>query len=226
MISLKLKNLMIPLFFSLFHLFFLTVSTSYTSYKLIREAYAFDLETKVNCFYRTSTSVKGLDPAIWRRDQSGNLMMAGLNFNCKGCLCYTFDHRYPISNIKTSSIIDSIVDLMSSIDNCQALSFRANALKGSNDDEDVTSIIDRFGCDSKTMALFEDKNYLGARAVERYLLSSERIEQIHQNYLNYLNGPDFLDPNDFQQSRNEYFKFLNAKSAIVSEKIEHHLSLN
>ena len=198
--------------------------TSSPAWLAIRDKFAFDRQTKWDCFYRTTTPVKGMDPAIWRRDQFGNLLMAGLNFNCRGCLCYTFDHRYPISNIGASSVVLSIVELMSSIENCQALSFRANALKGSNDDSDVMSVINRFGCDKKTMALFEEKEFMGARAVGHYLLSSERLEQIYAFHENYVNGPNFLDPIDYQQSKAEYFKYLNKRSDIISKKIDFQLA--
>lgn len=160
-----------------------------------------------------------MDPAIWRRDQFGHLLMAGLNYNCTGCLCYTFDHRYPISNIGTSNVVQSVIELMSSIENCQALSFRANALKGSNDDSDVIHVMDRFGCDKKTMLLFEDKDFMGARAVEHYLLTQERLEQIHEFHENYVTGPNFLDPLNYQQSKEEYFKYLNKRSDHISKKI-------
>ena len=220
MVSVSSSSLLLLLFSAL-------VSSSFTpssAWLAIRDKFAFDRQTKWDCFYRTTTPVKGMDPAIWRRDQFGNLLMAGLNFNCKGCLCYTFDHRYPISNIGATKVVQSIVDLMSSIDNCQALSFRANALKGSNDDADVMSVIDRFGCDRKTMLLFEDKDFAGARAVENYLLSQERLEQIHEFHENYVNGPNFLDPMSYLQSKDEYFKFLNRKSELISKKIQSELS--
>lgn len=185
----------------------------------IRETFAFDRQIKWDCFYRTTTPVKGMDPAIWRRDQFGHLLMAGLNFNCNGCLCYTFDHRYPISNIGTSAVNENIIGLMSSIHNCQALSFRANALKGSNDDGDIKSVINRFGCDKKTMALFENDDFKGARAVAHYLLSEARLEQIHEFHENYVNGPRFLSPRQFDQSKVRYFKDLNENADIISKLI-------
>mgnify|MGYP001809610542 CR=1 FL=1 len=207
-------------------LFFLFISTaSFSTYSSaawieIRDKYLFDRETKWNCFYRTTTSVKGLNPAVWRYDQYGNFLLAGLNFNCKGCLCYTFDHRYPISAMGNIKPTAKLIDLMSSIHNCQALAFRTNALKGSNEDQDIKSIVHRFGCDRKTMKLFEAKNNMGARAIEKYYLSSERIEQIHQYYINYLNGKDFLDPKTVNQSKNEYFKLLNKNAGIIENKIK------
>ena len=187
----------------------------------IRDQYLFDRETKWNCFYRTTTPVKGLDPAIWRHDQFGNLLMAGLNFNCKGCLCYTFDHRYPISEMGTIKPSLKLAGLMSSIHNCQALSFRTNALKGSNEDQNIKSVVHRFGCDRKTMALFEDRDHMGARAIEKYYLSADRIEQIHQFYTNYVNGKSFLDPKTVNHSMEEYFKLLNKNAAIVEQNIKH-----
>lgn len=189
------------------------------AWKEIRDTFAFSRETKWDCFYRSTTPVKGMDPSIWREDQFGNLLMAGLNYNCKGCLCYTFDHRYPISNIGATKVTQNIVDLMSSIDNCQALSFRTNALKGSNNDDDIKSVVDRFGCDQKTMKLFTDKDFMGAKAVQKYLLSDERIDQIHNLYIQYVNGPNFLDPKDVHFSKEEYFKHLNTKADAVAIKV-------
>ena len=191
-----------------------------TAWLKIRDVFAFDRQTKWNCFYRTTTPVDGLDPAIWRHDQYGNLLLAGLNFNCKGCLCYTFDHRYPISSIGSQTADEITVKLMSSIDNCQALSFRTNALKGSNEDHDIMSVVNRFGCDAKTMKLFEAKDHLGARAVQKYLLSEGRTEQIHQFYINYVEGPNFLDPKQVEASKEKYFKFLYEKAKIIAEQIE------
>lgn len=200
------------------------LNTSTTNWKDVRNIYAFDRKTKWDCFYRTTTPVKDMDPAIWRQDQYGNLLMAGLNFNCKGCICYTFDHRYPISNIGVTKVPESIVDFMSSIHNCQALAFRTNALKGSNEDHEIQSVINRFGCDQKTMRLFTDKNYMGARAVQKYLLSKQRVKQIHEHYINYVNGPNFLDPKDVDLSKDMYFKRLNKNADVVANKVSLHLA--
>lgn len=187
----------------------------------LRDLAAFDVETKWNCFYRTTTPVKGLDPAIWRLDQFDNLLMAGLNYNCKGCLCYTFDHRYPISNLKDYTKIDqSVIDSISSIDNCQALSFRTNALKGSCDDAEVRSVIGNFGCDQKTMRLFSDKEYFGARVVQKHLLTEEKIDTIHEYYERYLTSNSFIDPLSVGKLKSKYFDLLNKKAAKVYEYIE------
>lgn len=206
-------------------LFFTSISTVFLSvqpsaaWAKIRNIYAFDRQTKWDCFYRTTTPVKGLNPAIWRHDQFGNLLMAGLNYNCKGCLCYTFDHRYPISELGDIPATGTLISLMSSIHNCQALSFRTNALKGSNEDNQVKSIINRFGCDSKTMSLFEDKDHMGARAIEKYYLSPERIEQFHQHYTDFVNGNNFLNPKSINQSKEEYFNLLNKNAEVIKQKI-------
>ena len=204
----------------------LAVCSTSQAWKEIRDNFAFDRQTKWDCFYRTTTPVEGMDPALWREDQYGNLLMAGLNFNCKGCLCYTFDHRYPISSIGATKVPPSITYLMSSIDNCQALSFRTNALKGSNEDHEIGSIINRFGCDAKTMNLFTAKDYMGARAVQKYLFSVERIEQIHQFYTNYVTGSNFLDPKMVNASKENYFKYLNKQSEIITKKIDAFLAQN
>ena len=149
-----------------------------------------------------------MDPAIWRRDQFGNLLMAGLNFNCKGCLCYTFDHRYPISNIGATKVVQSIVDLMSSIDNCQALSFRANALKGSNDDADVTSVIDRFGCDRKTMLLLRIK-ILQVRVLLKIICSVKNVLNRFTNFTKImLMDPTFWIPRVTSNLRMNTLNFL------------------
>lgn len=214
-----MNTLLLSFLFTLASLATASHSTN-AAYKEIRNNFAFDHQTKWDCFYRTTTPVKDMDPAIWRRDQFGNLLMAGLNYNCTGCLCYTFDHRYPISKIATSKRTGRLVALMSSIHNCQALSFRTNALKGSNEDDDIQHIVDRFGCDKKTMKLFEDEGYKGARAVQKYLLSDERIEQIHEYYIAYVTGDSFFDPSKVKQSKERYFKHLNKNSNSISEKID------
>lgn len=213
-------NTLITVLFFTFTSTVLLSTHSNAAWLKIRDQYLFDRETKWNCFYRTTTPIKGLDPAIWRHDQYGNLLMAGLNFNCKGCLCYTFDHRYPISEMGTIKPTPKLTALMSSIHNCQALSFRTNALKGSNEDQDIKSVVHRFGCDRKTMALFEDKDHMGARAIEKYYLTAERIEQIHQFYTNYVNGKVFLDPKTVNHSKEEYFKLLSKNAGIIENEIK------
>lgn len=213
-------NTFIVLLFCAFSSTVLLSTYSNAAWLKIRNQYLFDRESKWDCFYRTTTPVKGLDPAIWRHDQFGNLLMAGLNFNCKGCLCYTFDHRYPISELGTIKPTQKLIALMSSIHNCQALSFRTNALKGSNEDQDIQSVVNSFGCDRRTMALFENKDHMGARAIEKYYLSTERIEQIHQFYVNYVTGEAFLDPKTVNHSKDEYFKLLNKNAKNIEHEIK------
>ena len=219
-----LVKIIISLIFSSFLISEVSLSQSSDDWKIIRKFYAFDKDIKWDCFYRTTTPVNGLNPALWRQDQFGNLLLAGLNFNCEGCLCYTFDHRYPISNVGLSKTDAEIQKLMSSIHNCQAISFRTNALKGSNNDQDIKSIIKKFGCDRKTMNLFEEKNYLGARAVQKYLLNQDRIDQIHGFYKRYIAGENFLDPSKVDSSKILYFEFLNQKAEENSEKIKFKLN--
>lgn len=219
-----LFKIILSLIFSSFLISEVSLSQSSDDWKNIRNFYAFDKDIKWDCFYRTTMPVNGLNPALWRQDQFGNLLMAGLNFNCEGCLCYTFDHRFPISNIGLTKANSEIQTLMSSIHNCQALSFRTNALKGSNNDQDIKSIVRKFGCDRKTMNLFEGNNYLGARAVQKYLLNQDRIDQFHGFYKNYIVGENFLDPSKVDSSKTLYFKYLDKKAEEISEKIS--LKLN
>ncbi len=40
--------------------------------------------------------VQGRDPARWRHDAAGNVVVRRL-MNCEGCLCYEFDHIVPYS---------------------------------------------------------------------------------------------------------------------------------
>lgn len=212
-------NTLLALIFCTFICLVACSHSTNAAYNKIRKSVAFDTSTKWDCFYRTTTPVKGLNPAIWRHDQFGNLLMAGLNYNCTGCLCYTFDHRFPVSNIGNTEITYDLTRYMSSINNCQALSFRTNALKGSNEDADIQSFIKNFGCDNETMKLFEDNDYMGARAVQKYLLSEERTEQIYAFYESYVGGLNYLDPKVTGQSRSKYFELLTKKSEFNAKKI-------
>lgn len=61
--------------------------------------------------------VQGRDPARWRYDAAGNVVVRRL-MNCEGCLCYEFDHIVPYSK-----------GGLTEQDNCQILQTRANRWK-------------------------------------------------------------------------------------------------
>ena len=186
----------------------------------VRDLYGFKHDIKWACFYRTSTPIEGLNPAIWRLDQFKNLIMAGLNYNCAGCLCYTFDHRYPVSEVSHISAPSSrLIQTMSSLDNCQVLSYRVNLLKGSSEDVEYSDLRSQFGCDERTMDLFTAKNFRALREFEKYLLTEERREEIEQHYRDYVNGPYFLDPQTVNCDRQDYFQKLFGLAKQISDKI-------
>lgn len=166
---------------SIFHNTFATSATNKSAKKAKRSNLSFSDDTKWECFYLTTTPVKGLDEAIWRQDEYGNLLMAGLSY-CKGCICYNFDHRFPISEIPDDKITNEIALKMHSVDNCQAMSVRVNSLKGSSQLSDIEGVIGRFGCDSETMRLFSANDYAGAREIQRMLMDQDRFEHIQRIY--------------------------------------------
>lgn len=208
---------------------FLFVTSSFASYLHSSQKYiknptrtlvAFDSDTKWDCFYRSTVPVPGLNPSIWRHDQYRNLLMAGLNFNCKGCLCYTFDHRYPISNLGETVPDSKIIELMSSINNCQAVSYRTNILKGSNEDSDLYGAVSKFGCDAKTMKFFYNNNFAGARVIEKYILSETRMEQIAEYYNRYLKSSQNLHkPTESAGTIGEYFKKLQQLADGITNNV-------
>ncbi len=160
----------------------------------VREFYAFEHETKWACFYRSSTAIEGLNPAIWRLDQYKNLIMAGLNYNCSDCLCYTFDHRSPIGDVNhIDNPSQVLIKYMTSIDNCQVLSYRVNLLKGSNEDIGHSELLSQFGCDDRTMNILVAKNFRALCELEKYLLTADRKAEIEKHYRDYVNGPYFLN---------------------------------
>ena len=109
--------------------------------------------------------------------------MAGLSY-CKGALCYNFDHRYPVSSIQDDSkaILKAIVDNMSSVDNCQAMSFRVNSLKGSSPEIEIQNAIHKFGCDNETKSLFTANNFYYAKQVQLKLIDGSRFAKIGEHY--------------------------------------------
>jgi hypothetical protein len=186
----------------------------------LRNLYAFEHQTKWACFYRTSSAIEGLNPAIWRLDQYKNLIMAGLNYNCAGCLCYTFDHRFPVSEVShLNSVSDDLVTAMTSIDNCQVLSYRVNLLKGSSEDVEFSSIRRQFGCDDRTMKFFFAKDFRALRELEKLLLTQERREEIEAHYKKYVEGPHFFNPETVQRDRRTYFQKLFAFADGIAKKV-------
>jgi hypothetical protein len=150
-----------------------------------RSSLIFSEEIKWDCFYRTTSPVQGLDPMIWREDQYGNLLMAGLTY-CKGALCYNFDHRFPVSDIPDDMAdLEIIVNNMKSVDNCQAMSTRVNSLKGSSSETFIRNVISKFGCDDATKRIFTDNNFYYANQVQAKLIDAYRYEKIKDHFRGY-----------------------------------------
>lgn len=183
-----------------------------------RELFVFDSETKVQCFYGTTSPVPGLDPAFWRQDEYGNLILNGLNgLHCTGCLTYTFDHRLPISAMsKNKQVQKAIAPLVKSVENCQVLSSRANFLKASSDDRHIRNVAGLFGCDAQTMSIFTTDNFEKAKILQDILLDSTKQSNIKAEYEEYMNEKfdDLIDEpmNDFEALKT---KNLNLKTQII-----------
>lgn len=60
----------------------------------------FPHDVKEACWAKAET-VKGRDPARWRRDALGNVVFRKL-VGCQGCLCHDFDHIVPYSRVRHS----------------------------------------------------------------------------------------------------------------------------
>lgn len=134
-------------------------------------------------FYLTTFPVEGLNPAIYRRDLNGALVMAGLT-GCYGCLCYSMDHRYPVSgiNIKlyTDEELSPIAKLMKIPENYQYISARANAFKSNHWESNVDGIMDMFNCDAATEQLLIE----GHEKLQRVLVQNMGTHT--SNYERYL----------------------------------------
>lgn len=78
---------------------------------------SFPHDVKEACWAKAET-VKGRDPARWRRDPLGNIVFRKL-VGCQGCLCHDYDHIVPYSKGGPSTL-----------DNCQILQAPANRAKG------------------------------------------------------------------------------------------------
>ena len=189
------------------------ISTSSIDSSNKRKPLSFSDETKWDCFYRTTLPVNDLDSILFRQDEYGNLLMAGLSY-CQGCLCYNFDHRYPISsipdNIKPPM---TVIAEMNSIYNCQAMSVRTNSLKGSIQESEIVNVVGRFGCDAGTMSLFTENNYAGLKAIQNQLIDSERYNTIKSHHSHYVNGSYKINA----RSPVHHFDILrNSASALVT----------
>lgn len=150
-----------------------------------RSKFIFDDDVKWDCFYRSTTRVTEddtLDPAIWRQDQYGNLLMASLTY-CKGALCYNFDHRFPVSEIPDAKAnLKAVIEKMKAVENCQAMSVRVNSLKGSSPEADIQNIVSKFGCDEATKNIFLANNYEYALKVQEKLIDGKRFLQLKARY--------------------------------------------
>ena len=135
-------------------------------------------------FYFTTFPVDGLDPAIYRRDMNGALVMVGLT-GCSGCLCYSKDHRYPVSWIQpqfhTTDELRSIARLMHMPENYQYISYRANLFKSNNSEASMNGLMDMFSCDASTEQLLIE----GADELQNVLIADMKFHQ--GNYLSYCN---------------------------------------
>lgn len=143
-------------------------------------------EQKSFAFYYSTLPVAGLNPAIWRQDLTGQLIFAPFS-GCEGCLCYTFDHRFPIFHVAKSENrgTAAVKLLMTSYVNFQAINYRANLFKSHLDEQTVEEMMPLFGCDQATMAKFTDDDFSGAKKVQSMLLDRERVDFYERNYRNY-----------------------------------------
>ena len=182
-----------------------------------RSVFLFEDSTKWECFYKSTTPVPGLDEYIWRIDEHGNLIMAGLS-NCLGSLCYNFDHRFPISNIPDGVTIgEDIVKLMKSVHNCQALSTRVNSLKGSSAESDIQFVVGKFGCDEETKSIFTNNDYFYAKQLQAKLIDNTKYGKIREYYMKFNN--DSVGENRFtllREKADEIAADINEKLLLLS----------
>ncbi|KAK6250010.1 HNH endonuclease - like 1 [Theobroma cacao] len=87
---------------------------------------SFDSKAKSKCWANAET-VPGRHPERWRKDAAGNIVCKRF-CNCKGCLCFEYDHIVPFSRGGESTA-----------ENCQILQTRVNRLK-SNKEVDTTRL--------------------------------------------------------------------------------------
>jgi hypothetical protein len=142
-------------------------------------------------FYHSTFPVPGLNPAMWREDQNGQLILAGLNF-CSGCLCYSFDHRHPVSFVNESKLQDAsrgqqICNLMTSPSNMQAIAHRSNLLKSNNAEHTLTGgLMGMFGCEERIMRSFYEDDFKGAKNLEKLMISDFSADHHRDYYQRYL----------------------------------------
>lgn len=145
--------------------------------------------------------------------------MAGLNY-CKGCLCYNFDHRYPISEIPDGEISPFIINKMKSVDNCQAMSVRVNSLKGSARESEINGVIGRFGCDRSTMNLFTENDYEGALKMQRMLIDDARFEEIQKAFRAFKNKENSRVPKRNFKSAQDRFRERRNAATVLAEEVQ------
>ncbi|XP_021905680.1 uncharacterized protein LOC110820505 [Carica papaya] len=93
----------------------------------------FDSKAKTLCWEKAET-VPGRHPERWRKDAAGNIVCKRF-CNCKGCLCFEYDHILPFSKGGESTV-----------ENCQILQTRVNRLKSAKEQVDATQL-KGYSCD-------------------------------------------------------------------------------
>ncbi|XVF11866.1 hypothetical protein REPUB_Repub08aG0064200 [Reevesia pubescens] len=87
----------------------------------------FDSKAKTKC-WANAEIVPGRHPERWRKDAAGNIVCKRF-CNCRGCLCFEYDHIVPFSKGGESTA-----------ENCQILQTRVNRLKSNKEDLDATRL--------------------------------------------------------------------------------------
>lgn len=183
----------------LFSVVNISSSTSSSSFRISDEEFRSRLTpsnaVKDFIFYHSTFPIPGLDPAIFRRDLNGQLIMAGMR-GCQGCLCYSLDHRLPISYITNKSDIlarPQLAKLLRHEDNLQMISYRANILKSNNPEERIAKVFSMFGCDEETMRLFTENGFEGAKMIASLYYSPHALAQHHADYEKYLRDAAYYE---------------------------------
>ena len=170
-------------------------------------------------FYHSTFPVAGLDEAVWREDQNGQLLLAGQS-SCSGCLCYSFDHRYPVSFITGGKIQEheQIRSLMTSPSNMQAISHRSNLFKSNNPESKLTGgLMEMFGCSQQVMRAYYEDDFAEAKEMEQYLVNSYRLNVLQQAYDDYLNQLEsYEEAGGFEVKISEEIK-KNDRAAVKEE---------
>lgn len=157
-----------------------------------------DEKTRWFIFYLTTFPVEGLDPALWRKDQNGHLILVSL-YKEKGCLAYNFDHRYPVSFIAEAALNDSlhgeeIKQLMTCPSNMQAISYRTNTFKANISELSLKSgnsnLMEEFGCDPRVMEQLTKDDCRMAKRMEQLLINDQYKSRRQFWYNEYLKALD------------------------------------